>query len=74
MIPIKFYRFVFAFIMGGVMSAIMSAVLTYLNLGLVENFISIWFMACLKAFVVAYACVVLIAPIATKITQKICKN
>lgn len=59
--------------MAAVMAAIMSGVLTFINLGFVENFAQIWFIGYLKSFVVAYPCVVFIAPIAQKLTQKICK-
>ncbi len=39
MIPAKFYRYVFAFIMSVFMAFFMSFVLTYLNLGFVDGFI-----------------------------------
>ena len=41
MIPVKFYRYVFAFIMSAFMAFFMSFVLTYLNLGFVDGFVKI---------------------------------
>ncbi|MGG7049219.1 MULTISPECIES: DUF2798 domain-containing protein [unclassified Campylobacter] len=74
MFPVRYFRFVFAFIMALFMSFIISGVLTFLNLGLISNFISIWMTGWGKAFVVAYPCILVIAPLATKLAKMICKE
>lgn len=74
MLSKRYYRFVFGFIMALVMSFIVSGALVFINLGLVDNFIKIWAISWGKAFVLAYPCVVVLAPIAGKITAKICSN
>lgn len=74
MIPAKFYRYVFAFIMSAFMAFFMSFVLTYLNLGFVDGFVKIWLIAYVKAFVVAYPVLLLVSPSVAKITQNLCKK
>ncbi|WP_170019679.1 DUF2798 domain-containing protein [Campylobacter sp. RM16190] len=74
MIPIKFYKFVLAFIMSLFMSFLMSGVLLYINLGIIDRFLILWAEGWFKAFVVAYPSVIFIMPFATKLTKKICKN
>ena len=74
MIPAKFYRYVFAFIMSAFMAFFMSFVLTYLNLGFVDGFVKIWLIASVKAFVVAYPVLLLVSPSVAKITQNLCKK
>lgn len=67
----RYYRFIFAFFMSFAMSLIMSGVLAYINLGLVSNFFMIWLEGSMKAFVVAYPCVLFIAPIVAKATKSL---
>lgn len=74
MLAKRYYRFVFALFMGLAMSFIMSGALVFINLGLVENFFSIWLSSWGKAFVLAYPCIIIIAPIAGKLTAKICSK
>lgn len=74
MLSKRYYRFVFAFIMGLVMSFIMSGALVFINLGLVDKFFEIWLISWGKAFVLAYPCIIVVAPIAGKITAKICSK
>ncbi|CAD7289392.1 DUF2798 domain-containing protein [Campylobacter suis] len=74
MFPVRYFRFVFAFIMALFMSFIISGALSFLNLGLVDDFIKIWIINWGKAFVLAYPCVLIISPLATKMTKAICKE
>lgn len=74
MIDIKYFRFVFAFIMALFMSCIIAGVLTYINLGLVEGFFKIWMQGWAKAFVVAYPCLLLLFPIVTRMANALCKQ
>lgn len=42
MIPAKFYRYVFTFIMSAIMAFIISFAMTYLHFGFVDGFVQIW--------------------------------
>ena len=74
MINIKYFRFVFAFIMVLFMSLIISGVLTYVNLGTTDGFFGIWMAGYAKAFAVAYPSILIIAPLTTKLTKAICAD
>lgn len=71
MIPAKFQRLVFAFFMSLLMSCLMSGVITFINLGIVDNFIFIWFEAYWKAFIVAFPIIYIVAPLVHKLTAKL---
>lgn len=62
MIPKKYEQILFAFLMSLKMSLIMSGVITYINLGLPENFLILWFNAWYKAFIVAFPAILLVGP------------
>ena len=49
-----------SFLMSAIMAGLMSIVITYLNLGLVDDFVSIWFQAYWRAFVIAFPIVLTI--------------
>lgn len=74
MIPAKFERLVFAFLMSLFMSFLMSGVITLINLGLVENFISLWFSAYWRAFIVAFPIIFVVAPFVRKLTIRLIKQ
>ena len=74
MISAKYTRVVFAFLMSLFMSCLMSGVITLINLGLVENFMSIWFEAYWKAFLVAFPIIFVVAPFVQKLTKKLVKE
>ncbi len=67
MISKKYEFLLFAFFMSLFMSVIMSGAITFINIGLVKNFSSIWFEAFYKAFMVAFFAVLLVAPQVRKI-------
>lgn len=74
MISAKYERLVFAFLMSLFMSFLMSGVITFINLGVVENFISLWFSAYWRAFIVAFPIIFIVAPFVRKLTIKIIKQ
>ena len=69
MIAKKYEFIVFAFIMGAFMSGFMSLVITFINLGLVDNFIQMWLGAYWKAFVIAFPTIVLVIPQVRKVVS-----
>jgi len=56
------------------MALIMSFMLTYFNLGFIDGFVKIWLAAYIKALMVAYPVIFLIAPLAAKLTHIICSK
>ena len=54
--------------MALMMSCLMSLVVTTVNVGFVDNLISIWLRAWGTAFCIAFPAIVLLAPIARKLS------
>lgn len=71
MIDPKYTRVVFAFLMSLFMSCLMSGVITFINLGIVDNFILIWLEAYWKAFLIAFPIIFVVAPFVQKLTKKL---
>lgn len=71
MIPKRYETVVFAFFMSMMMSFLMSGVVTFINLGLVDNFLILWLRAFSRAFVVAFPCVLIVVPFVRKIVAKL---
>jgi len=67
MIAKKYESLVFAFVMGAFMSGFMSLVITFINLGLVDNFIEMWLGAYWKAFIIAFPTILLVIPQVRKV-------
>ena len=74
MIPAKFYRYVFTFIMSAFMAFIISFAMTYFHFGFVDGFVKIWLIAYVKAFMIAYPAIFFVAPLAAKLENLICKS
>lgn len=68
-LPAQFRPIVFAVAMAGMMSIAMSFALTAINVGLTENFVSLWLRACLVAFVVAVPISLFAGPVANRIAD-----
>ncbi|QFR49324.1 DUF2798 domain-containing protein [Sulfurimonas lithotrophica] len=66
MISSKYLHQVQALLLSGFMSLIMSGAISLINLGFVDNFISIWFHAWIVAYAIAFPSVLLVFPIARK--------
>lgn len=62
-------QLVFAGYMSGMMSLLMSGVITLINTGVAGAFLQRWLAAWLVAWVVAFPLVVLIAPLARRMTD-----
>lgn len=62
----KYEKFLFSFFVSIMMALIMSLVISWLNLGFVENFISIWLNAALKGFCVGFPAFLITAPLIRK--------
>lgn len=71
LIPAKYFRFVFSFFMAFMMSFIISGVMLYIAVGFVSNFFYLWMLGWGKALVVAYPCVLVVGPLASKLASKI---
>lgn len=56
------------------MSFIISGVMLYIAVGLVPGFLGLWMVGWGKAMVVAYPCVLVVAPLASKLARKIVKE
>lgn len=74
MIHSRYTKLVFAFLMSLFMSCLMSGVITFINLGLVDNFMSIWLEAYWKAFIVAFPIISFVAPFVQKLTKVLVKQ
>lgn len=59
---------VFSFVMGFLMSASITLATTFVRIGAVENFFSLWLEVWLVAYPVAIICILIYRPIATKAT------
>jgi len=71
MISKKYYTLVFAVLTSILMSTIMSGFVTYLNLGMPEDFASKWFHAGKAAFALALPVSLFVIPFVKKLTDKI---
>lgn len=65
----KLQQLVFAFYMSGLMSLLMSGVITAINTGLATGFVQRWLPAWIVAWAVAFPLVVLVAPLARRMTD-----
>ena len=62
---------IFAFVMGVFMSMTVTFVSTYVKLGFVEGFISIWMEYWVVAYPIVVASILVYRPIATNITVRV---
>jgi hypothetical protein len=71
MVSVKYLHQVQALLLSGFMSFIMSGAITFINLGLVDDFVSIWMHAWFVAYVIAFPTILLVFPFARKLAMKI---
>ena len=71
MIPKRFEFLVFAALMSFSMTLIMSFVITFINVGLVEDFCLRWFQAFWRAYIIAFPSVLSVVPVVRRIVKKI---
>lgn len=74
MIPKKYEFFLFAFLTSSFMSLVMSGVVSFINIGLIDGFMTIWAESFLKSFVVAYPTILVVVPQVRKIVKKLIKE
>jgi ABC-type multidrug transport system permease subunit len=70
----KYAPIVFAAIMSIIMAGFMSAVVTAINTGLEDGFVTRWLMAYVKVLPIAFVAIVLLRPIAQKLTALIVQS
>ncbi|MBE0626098.1 MAG: DUF2798 domain-containing protein [Burkholderiales bacterium] len=68
--PQKKFHLVFSLVMGALMISLMTLVITFVNVGLVEDFVGRWLRAFLIAYVVGVPVIFFLAPMARKITAR----
>ena len=69
--PQKKFHLVFSAVMGALMISLMTLVITFVNVGLVEDFLGRWLRAFLIAYVVGVPVIFFLAPMARKITGRL---
>lgn len=74
MLPAKYLFLVQSLLVSGFMSFMVSGVITYLNLGFIQNFFSVWINAWLIAYAIAYPAILIIFPFAKKLSLKLCSK
>lgn len=74
MIDRKYHRLVFSFFMALIMSCLMSCVISFVNVGPVSNFFSIWMGAWGFGFLIAFPSVFLVSPLVHKLTSLVLKE
>lgn len=71
MIPRRYERILFSFLMSSFMSFFMSGIITWINLGFVDHFVLIWLEAFWKAFTIAFPTVFFVVPAVRKLTMRL---
>ncbi|HEX5698188.1 MAG TPA: DUF2798 domain-containing protein [Rhodoferax sp.] len=69
--PQKKFHLVFSLIMGAMMIFLMTLVITFINVGLTENFLQLWMKAFGIAYVVGVPVIFFLAPVARKLTGRV---
>lgn len=71
MIPEKYGPVLFAAILSGFMSLLVSGISTFRAIGAATGFLSVWTNAWLTAWLFAFPVVMLVAPLARKVVQRL---
>ncbi len=66
MIPRKYQKIVFSFFMAFLMSGIISFAMSLVHTGLAKTLFSVWLASWQIAFIVAFPCIMLVAPVVNK--------
>ena len=69
--PQKKFHLVFSLIMGAMMIFLMTLVITFINVGLTDNFFQLWMKAFAIAYVVGVPVIFFLAPVARKLTGRV---
>ena len=71
MIPSRFAPVVFGFVLSSLMSFIVSGIATFRAAGAVDGFAWLWFGAWLPSWSVAFPIVLVVAPVARRIVERL---
>ncbi|KIM10767.1 MAG: hypothetical protein KU37_08525 [Sulfuricurvum sp. PC08-66] len=74
MLSVKYLQYVLSFMLSMLMSFIMSGVITLINVGLPDDFFTLWMRAWASAFVIAYPTILLVFPLARKAAMMVCSK
>ncbi|MDP1531598.1 DUF2798 domain-containing protein [Rhodoferax sp.] len=69
--PQKKFHLMFSLIMGAMMIFLMTLVITFVNVGLTDNFFQLWMKAFGIAYVVGVPVIFFLAPVARKLTGRV---
>ena len=69
--PQKKFHLVFSLVMGALMISLMTLVITFVNVGMVEDFVGRWLRAFLIAYVVGVPVIFFLAPMARNIAGRL---
>ena len=73
MLPAKFATPLFSLLLSGMMSLVVSGVSTYRAAGLVDGFARLWSGAWLASWLIAFPTVMVVAPLARRLVQRLVK-
>ena len=71
MLPARFQPFIFGLIVSGFMSCFVSGIATFRAVGMIEGFFGVWMMSWLNSWAVAYPIILLVSPMARRLTQRL---
>jgi Protein of unknown function (DUF2798) len=71
MFPRKYEPVLFGLVLSGLMSFLVSGISTLRATGLVDGFMHLWISAWLMAWLVAFPTVLVVAPVAKRLVQKL---
>jgi len=71
MVSSKYLHQIQALLLSGFMSFIMSGAITFINLGIVNHFLTIWIHAWLVSYAIAFPTILIVFPFARKIAMRI---
>lgn len=72
--PARFAPVLFGFILSSLMSFVVSGISTLRNSGPVDGFFSLWIGAWLLSWLIAFPIVLLVAPVARRIVNRLVKS
>jgi hypothetical protein len=73
MISSKYAHLLFGFVLSALMSLIVSGIATVRTAGLIDNLPSLWLGAWLMSWLVAFPVVLIVAPMARRVVQRLVK-
>ena len=74
MIPARYATIAFAFVLSALMSFLVSGIATLRNAGFTDDFFSLWIGAWLPSWLFAFPTVVVVAPIARRIVNRMVRQ